>query len=309
MGGGTGLAPEACAANDGARTALILTGGGARAGYQAGVLKAIRESCCRSRRNPVSHPLRHLGRRDQCRLAGGLCRGFRCAVWTICCRSGRTSAPIRSIAPTRRASVSPARAGCRRWPSAGLTRRAPRSLLDNSPLRPAWRAASTSAASGARSKAAPCIRQHHLLRLFVGAERQLLSGARRPRRLAPQPAGRRRARITLDHLMASSAIPFIFPAVHINREWFGDGSMRQVAPVSPAIHLGADKILVIGAGRMADENARPAGERLSLAGADRRPCLVQHLSRQHVGRPGTHEPHQPHLVADSPDRCAREKRA
>jgi NTE family protein len=60
--------------------------------------------------------------------------------------------------------------------------------------------------------------------------------------------------------MASSAIPFIFPAVHINREWFGDGSMRQVAPVSPAIHLGADKILVIGAGRMADENARPRSE-------------------------------------------------
>jgi NTE family protein len=66
--------------------------------------------------------------------------------------------------------------------------------------------------------------------------------------------------ISLDHLMASSAIPFIFPAVHINREWFGDGSMRQVAPVSPAIHLGADKILVIGAGRMADENARPRAE-------------------------------------------------
>jgi NTE family protein len=59
--------------------------------------------------------------------------------------------------------------------------------------------------------------------------------------------------------MASSAIPFIFPAVHLNREWFGDGSMRQVAPVSPAIHLGADRILVIGAGRMADENERPAG--------------------------------------------------
>jgi NTE family protein len=68
------------------------------------------------------------------------------------------------------------------------------------------------------------------------------------------------AEISLDHLMASSAIPFIFPAVHINREWFGDGSMRQVAPVSPAIHLGADKILVVGAGRMAEENARPRGE-------------------------------------------------
>jgi NTE family protein len=59
--------------------------------------------------------------------------------------------------------------------------------------------------------------------------------------------------------MASSAIPFIFPAIHINREWFGDGSMRQIAPVSPAIHLGADKILVIGAAHPSDENDRPIG--------------------------------------------------
>jgi NTE family protein len=48
--------------------------------------------------------------------------------------------------------------------------------------------------------------------------------------------------------------------VHLNREWFGDGSMRQVAPVSPAIHLGARKILVIGAGRMVDESVRPSGD-------------------------------------------------
>jgi NTE family protein len=52
-----------------------------------------------------------------------------------------------------------------------------------------------------------------------------------------------------DHLLASSALPFIFPAVHINREYFGDGSMRQIAPVSPALHLGADRLCVIGVGR------------------------------------------------------------
>jgi len=55
-----------------------------------------------------------------------------------------------------------------------------------------------------------------------------------------------RGTITIDHLMASSAIPFIFPAEKINREYFGDGSMRQTAPLSPALHLGAEKILVIG---------------------------------------------------------------
>lgn len=52
--------------------------------------------------------------------------------------------------------------------------------------------------------------------------------------------------ICVDHLMASSAIPFVFEAVRLNREYFGDGSMRQIAPTSPAIHLGADRVLVIG---------------------------------------------------------------
>lgn len=46
--------------------------------------------------------------------------------------------------------------------------------------------------------------------------------------------------------MASSAIPIIFPAIAIEGEYFGDGSMRQTAPVSPALHLGARKVLVIG---------------------------------------------------------------
>ena len=54
------------------------------------------------------------------------------------------------------------------------------------------------------------------------------------------------ANITVTHLMASSAIPFIFAPVRLNREFFGDGSMRQIAPISPALHLGADKILIIG---------------------------------------------------------------
>ena len=55
--------------------------------------------------------------------------------------------------------------------------------------------------------------------------------------------------ISREHLLASSALPFIFPPVRINHEFFGDGSMRQIAPVSPALHLGADRVLVIGVGR------------------------------------------------------------
>lgn len=52
--------------------------------------------------------------------------------------------------------------------------------------------------------------------------------------------------IRLEHVLASSALPMIFPAVHINREYFGDGCMRFLAPISPALHLGAEQIMVIG---------------------------------------------------------------
>src|SRR5690606_7874631 len=60
----------------------------------------------------------------------------------------------------------------------------------------------------------------------------------------------------VQHLMASSAIPFIFPAqaiwVNGKTEWCGDGSMRQLAPLSPAIHLGAKRVLVVGTGHRDD---------------------------------------------------------
>ena len=65
--------------------------------------------------------------------------------------------------------------------------------------------------------------------------------------------------IGVEHLLASSAIPLIFPAMPIfcngRREYFGDGSMRQLAPISPAIHLGAEKVLVVGAGRLNEPGA------------------------------------------------------
>jgi NTE family protein len=60
-------------------------------------------------------------------------------------------------------------------------------------------------------------------------------------------------RLSIDHLMASSAIPFVFPATALKvdgqDEYFGDGSMRQISPLSPAMHLGAHRIMVIGVGQ------------------------------------------------------------
>ena len=58
----------------------------------------------------------------------------------------------------------------------------------------------------------------------------------------------RRAReveLRVEHVLASAALPFLFPAVRVDHAWYGDGGMRQTAPFSPAIHLGADRILAI----------------------------------------------------------------
>lgn len=52
--------------------------------------------------------------------------------------------------------------------------------------------------------------------------------------------------LTIDHVIASAAIPIVFPAVRIGAEFFGDGSVRQAAPLAPAIHLGAQRIVAIG---------------------------------------------------------------
>ena len=76
-----------------------------------------------------------------------------------------------------------------------------------------------------------------------------------PRHVAWNRPGRRSEfqPLTIEHLMASSAIPFLFPATSLwvdgRREFFGDGSMRQVSPLSPALHLGAHKVLVVGVGQ------------------------------------------------------------
>jgi NTE family protein len=53
------------------------------------------------------------------------------------------------------------------------------------------------------------------------------------------------AKLTIEHVMASSALPMLFPAVRVGAEWFGDGGVRLTAPLSPALHLGATRILTV----------------------------------------------------------------
>lgn len=77
-----------------------------------------------------------------------------------------------------------------------------------------------------------------------------------------------RSKLAIDHLMASSAIPIIFPSVNIGDEHYGDGSMRQSSPISPAIHLGADKILIVGLridGNKSNEHTKKGSARPSLS--------------------------------------------
>lgn len=66
--------------------------------------------------------------------------------------------------------------------------------------------------------------------------------------------------LRVDHVMASSALPFFFPAVEIDGGWYGDGGIRLTAPLSPAIHLGARKIIAVSTRypRTREEADRPA---------------------------------------------------
>ena len=76
----------------------------------------------------------------------------------------------------------------------------------------------------------------------------IIPGWRRPRRRGVP------ARLEIAHLLASSAIPTILPAAQVGDSYYGDGALRQVAPLSPALHLGADRVMVVG---VSQDPARP----------------------------------------------------
>ncbi|MBK7955201.1 MAG: patatin-like phospholipase family protein [Candidatus Accumulibacter sp.] len=231
------------------RTALVLGGGGARAAYQVGVLQAIRELLGDSAENPF--PI-------LCGTSAGAVNAT-----TLACYANHFGTAVEALAAVwgdmhagqiYRADPIGVAIASGRWLAALLLGwaigRSPRSLFDNQPLRKLLQEkldfgniersivkgslyAVSITASGYTSGDGVSFFQAH-------------PEVERWRRT--QRSGCRTA-LSVEHLMASSAIPFIFPAVHLDREYFGDGSMRQLAPISPAIHLGAEKILVIGVGQ------------------------------------------------------------
>lgn len=238
------------------RTALILSGGGARAAYQVGVLRAILELLPDQTVNPF--PI----------ICGTSAGAINTA--TLACHAENFRAAVDNLSRVwrnmhashiyRADALGIGLSGLRWFGSLAigwLTKRSPRSLLDNEPLRNLLQgsldlnAIDRAIASGALyavSITASGYTSGHSVSFFQAAAE--IPTWQRAHRFGS------RARLTVDHLMASSAIPFIFPAVHLHREFFGDGSMRQLAPISPAIHLGAQKVLIIGNGRMNEQTER-----------------------------------------------------
>lgn len=224
---------------------LVLPGGGARGAYQAGVLHAISD-LLGGERNPF--PV----------IVGASVGAVNAAV--IACHADDYKAGIRRLVDlwstihtcdVYRTDL-PSIAACGlRWllslTLGGLGVANPKSFLDNEPLETllnrqldlsrigkaieggALRAIGVTTSSYSRGSAITFIEG-----------RSDVGGWQRERREGLLH------RLTIDHLMATLALPFLFPARRIGPEYFGDGSLRLSAPLSPAIRLGADRILVIG---------------------------------------------------------------
>jgi NTE family protein len=230
----------------GTRKALILPGAGARGAYQVGVLKAVAELL------PANAPCPFAV------LSGTSAGAINAAV--LASRAGNFRKAVRDMESVwanfqvgqvfKSDALSMLRSSLH-WLAAivfgGLGRHNPISLLDSSPLEALLRrrirfrhieyaldrglidalAVTASAYSSARS-----------VTFFQANDNP-----------APWSRSRRIGRPTvigLEHVMASAAVPFIFSPVQIGSEFYGDGSMRQRTPLSSSIHLGADRLLIIG---------------------------------------------------------------
>ena len=261
-------------------TGLVLTGGGARAAYQVGVLKAIAQirRDCGQGAAPNPFPIITGTSAGAINAAALACRAddFSGAVDVLC----EVWENFHAEQVYRADSFGVIRTGARwltmmsiGWAIARWRRARPRSLLDNSPLEVLLnRLIST-------ERTRQMMREGHLQALAVTAS-SYGSGLHvtfydAVKNIVPWTRSQRiavRDAITVPHLLASSAIPFVFPAVTLgigeHTEYCGDGSMRQAAPISPAVHLGSERILIVGAGRMHE----PPGER---AGSSEYPNLAQ----------------------------------
>ncbi len=250
--------PTSHAAPERPAIGLVLTGGGARAAYQAGVLSGVMD---------ILDPERRPGFRNPFPIISGTSAGAINATALAC----RAHQPHRAIdrlgalwSGLRTEDVYYAdaprllRTGLQwlgmlglGWIAPSLNVYAPHSLLDNSPL------ADLLARTMNFERLRINLARGHLSAVAVTATAyttgEHLTFYQSHERIKPWTRSLRRAvacPVGVDHLLASSAIPFVFPARAIlvgdATLWCGDGSMRQLAPMSSAIHLGAERIFVVG---------------------------------------------------------------
>ena len=226
------------------RTALMLPGGGARGAYQVGVLKALAEISERDSPFPI--------------ITGTSAGAINAAVLASHGTSLRTGVERLEYFWSRmrchhiyRTDLRETVGKSARWLGSlalgSLGIKSPRSLLDNEPLRQllqrelrvdgvrdaiergALHALAITASGYSSARAVSFFQGHSDIHQW-----------QRPRRVGL------RANIAPEHLLASAALPFIFPAAKIGHEFYGDGGMRHTAPLSTPIHLGASKLLIIG---------------------------------------------------------------
>ncbi len=231
------------------KTGLVLAGGGARAAYQVGVLKAIAELVPVGEMNPF--PVisgTSAGAINGAALAiyaphfHGAVRRL-CSVW----ENFHVSHIFRSdpLGMLHNGGL---------WMLAlmlgGLGRHNPQALLNREPLYellsrrlPCDKIQDSIDAGLLDAFGVTCSGYNSGQSVTFYQGRKEIEPWSRVRRLGT------RSIITTEHLMASSALPFIFRPEKIHREYFGDGSMRQMAPLSPALHMGAERLLVIGVRR------------------------------------------------------------
>lgn len=250
--------------------ALILSGGGARAAYQVGVLQALSD-ILPDLRNPF--PI----------ICGTSAGAINAA--SIAANTGHFREAVLELAElwqkiefeqVFRTGWAPLLSGLYQVGKSlfnqGVSTGGPLALLDNSPLRhlilrsiPFENLDKRIAAGELEALCVTALgyTSGESVSFFQGADS--LRGWRRFRRVGSP------TQLSADHLMASSAIPTIFPTVAIDREYYGDGAMRQMAPISPALHLGADRALIIGV----SSNRNPAHWGRRAAPARHSPSMAQ----------------------------------
>lgn len=247
------------------KTGLILSGGGARAAYQVGVLMGIAEMVPRGTRNPF--PIicgTSAGAINAAALAANA-HNYRMAVKGL----ERVWSNITADQVYRTDLYAFFRSLLRWAVGSFLSGSTPvnSALLDSTPLSKLinlvinFDRIEKSLQQGdlqALSISATSYGSGEAIAFFQGQEG--LEGWQRARRIG------RPTHISAQHLLASSAIPILFPAIEVDGRYYGDGAVRQLAPISPALHLGAERVLVVGvSGNTSSAHQRELGGYPSLA--------------------------------------------